>query len=268
MGTWSLSAVKGLALVCVLVLLALSAESQVEIKLGGRRIVGGEETDIREHLWQVALIVRQSKGPYLCGGAIVAQQWVLTAAHCLESSTLPTDIQAKAGATRYLSDGTWIAAERAITYPQYDQVSYEHDIALLKVKLGSAGRVIPFVGSMEMNAGQNLEVTGWGATRDGGSNSDHLLKGTVPYVDTLECNDPAVYAGRIKPSMMCAGRREGGTDACQGDSGGPLVWRSPDGPLLVGIVSFGEGCARQLRYGVYTRVQAYRDWIRTTLRAS
>lgn len=73
------------------------------------------------------------------------------------------------------------------------------------------------------------------------------------------CN--IAYEGSIKPGMLCAGYREGGIDACQGDSGGPLVWRTSDGPVLVGVVSFGTGCARKLKYGVYTRVSAYRDWI-------
>jgi secreted trypsin-like serine protease len=68
--------------------------------------------------------------------------------------------------------------------------------------------------------------------------------------------------------MMCAGYREGRIDSCQGDSGGPLVWRSPDGPALVGIVSFGDGCARELKYGVYTRVSAFRDWIDRVIAAN
>ena len=83
----------------------------------------------------------------------------------------------------------------------------------------------------------------------------------MPYADTAVCNDPASYNGGVRPGMMCAGYREGGIDACQGDSGGPLVWRTPDGPVLVGVVSFGDGCARKLKYGIYTRVSAYREWI-------
>jgi hypothetical protein len=69
------------------------------------------------------------------------------------------------------------------------------------------------------------------------------------------------YNGAIKRGMMCAGYREGGVDSCKGDSGGPLVWRAGDGPVLVGVVSWGDGCACELRYGVYTQVASYTDWI-------
>jgi len=74
------------------------------------------------------------------------------------------------------------------------------------------------------------------------------------------CNAPNAYNGHIKAGMMCAGYKEGGVDSCNGDSGGSLVWRTSDGPVLVGVVSFGEGCARKLKYGVYTPVSAYRNW--------
>ena len=114
---------------------------------------------------------------------------------------------------------------------------------------------------------QVLEVTGWGATAEGGTISSRLMKASVPYVRNKACNSNQAYRGRIRRGMMCAGRTDGGVDACQGDSGGPLVWRSGSRPILVGIVSFGEGCARKLKYGVYTRVSHYRDWIEKTIAA-
>jgi hypothetical protein len=100
------------------------------------------------------------------------------------------------------------------------------------------------------------------ADGSGDDASNDLLLGKVRYADTAECNAPAVYNGKITDRMMCAGFKEGGVDSCQGDSGGPLVWRTADDvPILVGVVSYGEGCARRLKYGVYTRVSAYRAWI-------
>jgi trypsin len=128
------------------------------------------------------------------------------------------------------------------------------------------GKVIPLVRSDQVpQLGTPLEVTGWGATSEGGRASPQLLKGSVPYAPSDACNAPAAYNGKILRGMMCAGRADGTVDSCQGDSGGPLVWRGPDGPVLVGVVSWGEGCARKLRYGVYTRVSTFSDWIARTV---
>jgi secreted trypsin-like serine protease len=125
--------------------------------------------------------------------------------------------------------------------------------------------LMPANGSLRV--GQLLEVTGWGVVEENGETSGELLKARVPYVENATCNQPRSYDGAIRPGMMCAGFREGGIDSCQGDSGGPLVWRSLDGPVLVGVVSFGDGCARKLKYGVYTRVAEYRSWISEAIAA-
>ena len=144
----------------------------------------------------------------------------------------------------------------------YNTVTQENDLALIKLRTQPPGRVIPLASSkIAIPAGQPLEVTGWGATNEGGSASRGLLKASVPYVDSAACNVPSAYNGAIKAGMMCAGFREGGIDSCQGDSGGPLVWRTADGPVLVGVVSWGEGCARKLKYGVYTQAGRYAEWI-------
>ena len=235
------------------------AVAQEQIKPFNRRIVGGEKTDIRQHPWQVAL---QFKGNFSCGGSIIAQRWVLTAAHCFTSPAKGGDWRAKTGATNIATAGVWGEVERVIVHEDYDPKTHANDIALIKLAVPPAGRVIPLVdGLATIGVGQPLEVTGWGATEEGGGASKHLLKATVPYADTQVCNAPSSYNGGVRDGMMCAGLREGGVDSCQGDSGGPLVWRTPDGPVLVGVVSFGEGCARKLKYGIYTRVSAYRDWI-------
>lgn len=255
---------KTAALSAILTSLLLSgpAQTQEEIKPLNRRIVGGERTDIKQHPWQVALNVRIDGQDYLCGGSIIAQSWVVTAAHCFGKSTAATDVRAKAGVTDYKTAGAWLGIERVVVHDSYDPKTQQNDIALIKLKSPSAGRIIPLAASsMEVPVNQPLEVTGWGATMEGAGASHSLLKAIVPLADTAACNARNAYDGRITDGMMCAGYREGGVDACQGDSGGPLVWRTPDGPLLVGVVSWGEGCARKLKYGIYTRISAYRDWI-------
>lgn len=235
---------------------------QEQIKPFGRRIVGGEPTTIEKHPWQVALNVAIDGDEYLCGGSIIAERWVLTAAHCFKPTTTAGEVRVKAGVTTYMIEGAWLDVERIVIYEAYNPNTHENDLALVKLLTGPSGRVIPLAKPGQViPVGQPLEVTGWGATSEGSDASKGLLKATVPYADNAACNAPNAYNGAIKTGMMCAGYREGGTDSCQGDSGGPLVWRTADGPVLVGVVSWGEGCARKLKYGVYTRTGNYVGWI-------
>jgi secreted trypsin-like serine protease len=243
------------------------ASAQETIKLVGSRIVGGKRTTIEEHPWQVALRIKQSNGLYyLCGGSIVAQKWVLTAAHCFGGNPEQSQAWAKAGATDYNAAGVWTDVDRIIVHEQYNAATHENDLALIKLKSKPNGDTISLApASLTIPVGQPLEVTGWGVTREGGDPSNDLLAATVPYADQSACNAPAVYNGAITDGMICAGLNEGCVDSCQGDSGGPLVSRDANNvPTLVGVVSFGEGCARKLKYGVYTRVSAYRSWIQKT----
>lgn len=103
--------------------------------------------------------------------------------------------------------------------------------------------------------GTNARVSGWGATSEGGPGSATLLAVYKPVVSNAACN--AAYNGGITDGMICAGVPEGGRDACQGDSGGPLT----AGNIVIGIVSWGQGCARPNFFGVYARVAHYRNWI-------
>jgi len=252
--SWSARTVILLAVIAVA---AVSAAQEV-IKPPNRRIIGGEKTDIKEHPWQVAL---QFRGSFYCGGSIIGQKWILTAAHCFAESADGGDWRAKAGVTNPLTSGVWADIERVVVHERYVGPYEGSDIALIKLKGPANGKIIPLVpATTVVPVGQPLEVSGWGKTETASTSAD-LLKATVPYVDTSTCNEKEAYDGRIKPGMLCAGRREGGADSCNGDSGGPLVWRQPDGPVLVGVVSWGDGCALQLKYGVYTSVAIYRDWI-------
>jgi trypsin len=250
---------------CALVLAAILAlgitvapglRAQDEIKTFGRRIIGGEPTDIKEHPWQVAFNIKKASGIYLCGGSIIAAKWVLSARHCFVNP--PTDarfVKFKAGSTNIFEGGLWTEIEKIELHEAYD-------VALVKLKTVPAGRIIPLMpASAILQPGQPLEVTGWGVTEEERTSEEVLKKATVPYVDNAKCNEADAYNNRILPHEMCAGRREGGIDSCQGDSGGPLVWHTINGPILVGVVSWGDNCALKMKYGVYVRVSAIRDWI-------
>src|SRR6476469_786345 len=104
--------------------------TQETIKLGGRRIVGGEPTDIKQHPWQVALTI----GGNLCGGSIIAQKWVLTAAHCVRPVPELSGVKAKAGATDYTSGGIWTQIEKIVVHEGYNPTTNENDLALIKLK--------------------------------------------------------------------------------------------------------------------------------------
>jgi secreted trypsin-like serine protease len=167
--------------------------------------------------------------------------------------------------------GGWSQVDEVVVHDDYNPKTFENDIALIKIDGGlPKGKIIPLAdAALKLTPGQELQVTGWGTTKEvGGQMPTHLLKATVPYVDNDICNKPDSYNGSILPGMMCAGKEGGGVDSCQGDSGGPLVSPPVSPPLhipgdavLVGVVSHGEGCARKLKYGVYTRVSTYRPWI-------
>ena len=260
----------------VLLSLAFLAQTtaQETIKLGGDRIVGGKPTTIQQNPWQVALIVTQKDGlSYLCGGSIVSQKWVLTAAHCFGDDPKKSTALAIAGATDFKPEwraGHGIRANLIIVHEGYNKGTHENDLALVRLNSPPTGEVIPMASpSLAIPVGAPLTVTGWGATREDGDPTNNLLIATVNYTDPAVCNAPQSYDGTISDSMICAGFPEGRADACQGDSGGPLVWRTPDQvPVLVGVVSFGEGCARKLKYGIYSRVSSYNEWIHSTMAAN
>ena len=194
---------------------------------------------------------------------------MLTAAHCFAPSDTPGLLRAKAGATDIANQGKWTDIETIIVHKDFNPSTMENDIALVRLKSEPRGTPVALASkSTKIDVGQSLEVTGWGTTSEEGQGSRKLLMAEVPYVANSTCNEPASYNGAIGSGMICAGQREGGVDACQGDSGGPLVWRTDEGPVLVGVVSFGIGCARQLKYGIYTRVSDYRDWIAKNMAAN
>jgi trypsin len=224
-------------------------------------IIGGEETTIEENPFVVALTTPD--GFQFCGGSIVAPTKVVTAAHCTEGSS-PSDIQVVAGRTSLSGGGGTVAGVTDIwIHPEWNSSALTNDASVLTLDTALSQAPIALASPADGDlyaAGANSTVYGWGVT-ESGQPSDTLRKVSVPVTADDTC--AASYPGSFDAaSMVCAGLPEGGKDSCQGDSGGPLEGVTADGTRkLIGIVSWGQGCAEPNFYGVYGRVSAFHDLI-------
>uniref|UniRef100_A0A8C1HR41 Coagulation factor IX n=1 Tax=Cyprinus carpio carpio TaxID=630221 RepID=A0A8C1HR41_CYPCA len=234
------------------------------------RIVGGNPALPGEIPWQVALVARSTQQVF-CGGSILSQLWVITAAHCLVGQQNGSfyvrvgehDVSKTEGTEQNLN------VTRFISHPRYDsKVSlYNHDIALLQLRnpIRFTPTVCPiclgpmlFSNSL-LQSGSLATVSGWGRLRFQGRSAMTLQKVELPYVARTVCKESS--SDRVTYFMFCAGYSNSPKDACQGDSGGPHAMRYHNTWFLTGIVSWGEECAKKGKYGVYTQVGNYYRWI-------
>ncbi|XP_044211137.1 ST14 transmembrane serine protease matriptase a [Thunnus albacares] len=235
------------------------------------RIVGGQDAEEGEFPWQVSLHVKEYG--HVCGASIISPRWLVTAAHCVQDD----------GRTRFSQPGTWEAylglhtqrntgskvvkrnLKQIIPHPNYNAYTFDNDIALMELDspVTYSDYIRPIclpAAQHDFPTGNTVWITGWGATREGGFAATVLQKAQVRIINHSVCND--LMGGQITSRMLCAGVLSGGVDACQGDSGGPLSSPAKGRTFLAGVVSWGDGCARRNKPGIYTTVTKFRGWVK------
>ncbi|XP_034750820.1 polyserase-2 [Etheostoma cragini] len=263
---------KVIGAVALLTLLTQESHSQPDvcgITPLNNRIVGGQKAPVGNWPWQASL---QSSGSHFCGGSLINNEWVLTAAHCF--SSIPARLTVSLGLQSLQGPNPNVVSRTVTTVinnPGYNADTDDNDICLLK--LSSPVTFNNFIVPVCLAApgstffsGVSSWVTGWGTIGSGVSlpPPGNLMEVNVPIVGNRQCK--CNYGvGRITNNMICAGLSAGGKDSCQGDSGGPMVSKQGSRWILGGIVSFGIGCAQPNFPGVYTRVSQYQTWINSQI---
>ena len=246
--------------------LLCAAASPSSAVVGGSNASPGEYPSVAEITF----------GPFLCTGTLVTPNWVLTAGHCSNitagtvaspASWPPQLINVRiGGVTR--TDGERRTVSRVVMHPDY-LLTNGYDISLLQLSQSSTKAPTQVAGAGERSiwtAGTMETIVGWGVTEEDGDRPQTLQEAQVPITTDAYCN--GAYGSDFDPAtMVCAGFPEGGVDTCQGDSGGPMFGRTSTGALrVVGATSWGDGCARPGKPGVYARVgdETLRPWIAST----
>lgn len=234
-----------------------------------QQIISGFAVTPPNYEWMAGLSYSYDPYDQFCGGALIAPDWVVTAAHCMEGETV-SGVKIFFNAY-YLSNpisGYFTAnIDTFYIHENFNRNTYDNDIALIHLIIPITAippiRILRTTETELIDSGKVQKVIGWGKLKKNASvGSDTLMEADVPIVAQSICNAPNSYDGEITNNMLCAGFMAGGSDACQGDSGGPLFAVDSSGrEVLTGIVSWGNGCGDKNYPGIYTKIKNYLPWI-------
>ncbi|XP_056130468.1 chymotrypsin-C-like [Lampris incognitus] len=233
------------------------------------RVVGGQ--DVRPHSWpwQISLQYnRQGQWRHTCGGTLISDQWVVTAAHCISSGKEYRVVMGKHNLTATEEGVVFASPANIIVHEKWNPFFIRNDISLIKLASPVTfsdtvmAACLPAAGFILPNA-ESCFVTGWGRLSTGGPIAEILQQALLPVVDHATCSRLDWWGPQVKDTMVCAGG-DGVVSGCNGDSGGPLNCQNTNGVWEVhGIVSFGSGlsCNFPKKPTVFTQVSSYIDWI-------
>lgn len=250
------------------------------------RVVGGRVADVGAWPWMAAIYQKiEAQTKVGCGGALITDRHVLTAAHCVSVGARARQLPARVLTVRLgdhdlnsSDDQTApvdVQVSDVVRHPRYDRRTYANDIALLVLsKPVTWNRFVqpvclPF-GPLASNTleGNNGFIVGWGATKFNGAGSSVLMQAQIPVWAEADCKKAYEQHLPISKAQLCAGDANSTKDSCQGDSGGPLLLPHESRYYVVGIVSSGKDCATPGFPGIYTRVSSHLDWLRNELGAA
>ncbi|XP_035723564.1 trypsin-1-like isoform X2 [Vespa mandarinia] len=228
------------------------------------RIVGGQTTRMNELPWMAKLSYLNK---FYCGGSLINDRYVLTAAHCVKGFMWFMIKVTFGEHDRCIDKGIETRYVVRVLTGDFSFLNFDNDIALLRlndrVPFSDTIRPIclPTVKENEY-IGSKAIAAGWGTLKEEGKPSCLLQEVEVPVMSLQDCRNTSYSPRMISDNMLCAGYPDGMKDSCQGDSGGPLITEREDKRYeIIGIVSWGNGCARPGYPGVYTRITNYLDWI-------
>ncbi|XP_030057387.1 coagulation factor X [Microcaecilia unicolor] len=233
------------------------------------RIIGGRDCKPGECPWQALLINEHSEG--FCGGTILTSDFVLTAAHCMNQSKSFKVIVGEVDTQKKEGTESVHTVDRVFMHNKFVTKTYDNDIALIKLKDPitfspyATPACIPdvdFANDVLMKMKEGI-VSGFGRLHQKGREATILQVLQVPYIERSKCIESSTFD--VTANMFCAGFETEVKDACQGDSGGPHVTPYKGTYFVTGVVSWGEGCAQQGKFGVYTKVSRFIKWIRAVM---